>query len=390
MSSPKGKVFVERINPALSKAMGHNAQKVFDHINSVMNNERIMKPLEAIHPGLIVFFGDKENSADQAPLYTLLDCPVPDIKRAIRDTGIVQSSWAHANKPLYWVLMLYIRECINRRNVEGEKIGVLFMATAMYAGLQFRYFRRFYNANAMMFARNTLTDKFTLKQEGTMLRTIMAIAWRSHEKYIDDLKNASDQDLLKYLVSMWGRLNGMVKALKNHYEDVKTSGAYLNSSNNRYDDGELVDHETDSGRVSVLSDSISEAFFGESTPTRLIDLAGRMTEVPKQNLTIAVDAIRGGDPKPIREAIHLIIELFFDETKSGRDGIKTRNFIAHSMTVYTRSNTADGRVDRLKEILNNLLAEHSPHYLRTNRDATKGLFRKALYLILVLFIQNKA
>jgi hypothetical protein len=241
-----------------------------------------------------------------------------------------------------------------------------------------------------MYARNTLNDKFTLKQEGTILKSIMTIAIRSHEKYTKDLINGSDQDFLRYLASMWGRLNGMVKALKNHYETVKASGAYLNQSDNRYEDGEIVDHETDGGKVQIISDSMAESFFGESVPTRIVDMAAQMADVPRNNILLAINEIRSADPKPIREALHIIIELFFDENKATRDDIKTRNFISHALMVYTRSNTADGRVDTLKEILNKLLIEHSPQYLRTNREATKGLFRKALYLVLVLYIQSKA
>jgi hypothetical protein len=286
--------------------------------------------------------------------------------------------------------MLFIRECLIKKKDNELKMAVLFMSTAMYAGLQFRYFRRFYQHNAMMYARNTLNDKFTLKQEGTILKSIMAIAIRSHEKYTKDLINGSDQDFLRYLASMWGRLNGMVKALKNHYETVKASGAYLNQSDNRYEDGEIVDHETDGGKVQIISDSMAESFFGESIPTRIVDMAAQMADVPRNNISLAINEIRSADPKPIREALHIIIELFFDENKATRDDIKTRNFISHALMVYTRSNTEDGRVDTLKEILNKLLIEHSPQYLRTNREATKGLFRKALYLVLVLYIQSKA
>ena len=390
MNNDDGKIVLTRLGQAVSAATKTESHQVYLHMQSVIGSDRLMKALEAIHPGNTVFFGDKDNSPDQAPLYVKLGVSPQDIKRAIKDTGIVQSSWAHANKPLYWLLMLYIRDCAMNKKEDEAKMAVLFMATAMYAGLQFRYFRRFYQHNAMLYARNTLTDKFTLKQEGTMLKSIMAIAWKSHEKYITDIVKGTDQDFLRYLVSMWGRLNGMIKALKNHYEITKASGAYLNQSNNRYDDGEMVDHETDGGRVQMISDSMSEAFFGEAMPTRIVDLASQMAEIPKHSLALAINEIRSSDVIPIRTAIHLIVEIFFDENKASRDDIRTRLFISHALMVYTRSNTADGRIDELKKILNNLLIEHSPQYLRTNRDATKGLFRKALYLVLVLFIQSKA
>jgi hypothetical protein len=97
----ESKIFLSRIGPDLSKSFDHALQPVFTHMHSVIGSDRLMKALEAIHPGFTVFFGDKENSPDQFPIYKELGISPVDIKKAIKDTGIVSSSWAHANKPLY-------------------------------------------------------------------------------------------------------------------------------------------------------------------------------------------------------------------------------------------------------------------------------------------------
>ena len=388
----KGRVFLARMYPTVEAALKKPgaADKLHRHLQSVIGSDRIMKALETTHPGETVYFGDKENSPDQVPIYETLELTGPDVRKAIKDTGVVQASWAHANKPLYWVMMMAIRYSARSRDEERTKMAVLFMAVAMYAGLQFRYFRRFYQPNAMAYAMNTLTDKFTLKQEGTMLKSVMAIAWRCHLKYAPDLQEGSDLNLLKYLVSMWGRLNGMVKALKNHYEETKSAGHYLNQAKEFHDDGSMMDRETDGGRVQAVSDKVSESFFGEPMPPRIVQIAAQMADVPPQSLTLAVSEIRAGDTGQVREIIHLIAELFFEEQRATPDDIRTRNFLAFANAIYTRSNTVDGRVESIKRTLNSLLAEHSPQYLRTNREATKGAFRKAMYLVIILFIQARA
>ncbi len=240
----KGKLFLSRMYPHIEAELTKPgvSNKINEHIQKVIGSDRLMKALELNHPGETVYFGDKDTSSDQVPIYEALNLNSIDVKKAIKDTGVVQSSWAHANKPLYWVLMLVIRHHMKNKDEDKAKMAVLLMAIAMYAGLQFRYFRRFYQANVMAYAMNTLTDKFTLKQEGSMIKSLLAISWRSHIKYSPDLESATDQDLLKYLVSMWGRLNGMIKALKNHYEITRASGNYLNQGKDRYDDDNLLDH----------------------------------------------------------------------------------------------------------------------------------------------------
>lgn len=388
----KGKVFLSREYPLVEAALkkpGASA-KLYAHFQSVIGSDRLMRSLENTHPGETVYFGDKENTPDQVPIYQTLGITGDEVRRAVKDTGVVQASWAHANKPLYWVMMMVIRNHAKNKEEDRTKMAVMFMAVAMYAGIQFRYFRRFYQPNAMAYAMNTLTDKFTLKQEGTMLKSVMAIAWRCHLKYAPDLQEGSDLNLLKYLVSMWGRLNGMVKALKNHYEETKSAGHYLNQAKEFHDDGSMMDRETDGGRVQAVSDKVSESFFGEPMPPRIVQIAAQMADVPPQSLTLAVSEIRAGDTGQVREIIHLIAELFFEEQRATPDDIRTRNFLAFANAIYTRSNTVDGRIESIKRTLNSLLAEHSPQYLRTNREATKGAFRKAMYLVIILFIQARA
>ena len=152
----------------------------------------------------------------------------------------------------------------------------------------------------------------------------------------------------------------------------------------------MMDRETDGGRVQAVSDKVSESFFGEPMPPRIVQIAAQMADVPPQSLTLAVSEIRAGDTGQVREIIHIIAELFFEEQRATPDDIRTRNFLAFANAIYTRSNTVDGRVERSKQILNELLTEHSPQYLRTNREATKGAFRKAMYLVIILFMQSRA
>jgi hypothetical protein len=58
----------------------------------------------------------EEKNKMLAHIYETLELTGPDVRKAIKDTGVVQASWAHANKPLYWVLMMVIRPNARRPN----------------------------------------------------------------------------------------------------------------------------------------------------------------------------------------------------------------------------------------------------------------------------------
>jgi hypothetical protein len=289
-------------------------------------------------------------------------------------------------------MTLVIKWYCENGSEQDQRTAVMFLALHFHASLVFKYYTKYggYQAEAMAFAMNSLSDKFTLKQQGNMFKTILAVAWKSHEKYRSELRRAGDQQIFDYFMNMRNRLNGMMKSLCNHYTKTRTSGAYLNQSRERYDSGEQVERQTDSGRVVGLSDKLSEAFVGEPPPQRALELAAQMADAPKQSLTIAINSIRAREGALVRESFQLILEVFFEERNATPDDLKTRSFIAFAAALYARSNTKDGRIERIKEILDTLLAIHSEAYTRTNREATKGAFRKSVYYFLVIFIQLRS
>ena len=388
---PTSRLFLERHYRPLSDGMqAGNAHRLTQFMRQTLSQDRILAKLELPHPGEQVFFGSDSADTDRTKAFEITGMTQEAFKQTLKDCPTVDAKWVIANKPFNWLMAMSIKWYAEKGKEEDTKMAVLYLAVSLYATLQFKYFRRFYQPNVMAYAVNSLSDKFTLKQEGTMLKAITSIAWKSHQKYLPLLRSGSDKDLFTYFVSMWSRLNGMVKGLKSHYEEVKASGAYLNQSRETYDDGEHAVRETDGGRVTSISDRVTEAFGGEAIPPRLIDLAAQMADCPRQNLLTAVGEIREAGLEPVREIFRLILELYFEERNEGQEGIRTRGFIGYAHAVYVRSNTKDGRVERAKQILDSLLAQSSPQYLRTNREATKSAFRKGLYLLLVLFLQQQA
>jgi hypothetical protein len=268
----------------------------------------------------------------------------------------------------------------------------MFLTVHFWSSLVYKFLGRQggYQANAMAYAVNSLSDKFTLKQEGTLFKALMAISWRSHEKYIPLLRRASDKDIFDYFINMRNRLNGMMRTLTNHYYKTKNSGAYLNTSRERYEDGELAERSTDSGKITALSDKLAQSFVGEPASQYALGLASQIADAPRQSLMLAVNGIRAREGPLVREIFQLILEVFFEEKKAGPDDIKTRSFFNFAVALYARSNTKDGRIERIKAILDQLLSIYSESYTRTNREATKGSFRKSIYLYFVIFMQQRS
>jgi hypothetical protein len=181
-----------------------------------------------------------------------------------------------------------------------------------------------------------------------------------------------------------------MKGLRSHYEDVRSSGAFLNLGRDYYEDDKPVERTSEGGDLEGLVDKISESFVGEAPDSHLIGLAAGMADAPPQSLTLAVDGIRQTEGPLVREALQNLLELFFEERRAARGDVRTRGFLTFAFNVYTRSNTKDGRVERIKAVLDELLRKHSEAYLQTSREASKGALRKAIYVYLALFAQSRS
>ncbi len=204
------------------------------------------------------------------------------------------------------------------------------------------------------------------------------------------LRDPHDNNIRLYFTNLRGRLNGMCQSLANHYYEVLGTGSYLNQARERYSDQSVVERSTDSGRILGLTDKLAQSFVGEPVPQRAVELAAQMADTPRLSLGSAIDSIRAREGPVVREAIQLVLEVFFEERHAGPDDLRTRGFLGFAVALYARSNTKDGRIERIKAILDKLLQEHSEAYTRTNREATKGNFRKGIFMFLIIFMQMRS
>jgi hypothetical protein len=413
MASPEpaaAYLFLLRYYPTVAIHLASGASRTLSaHMTSVITRDDTLRKLEQANPAEQIYFGNDELDSDRSPVWhltgmsepavlaTSLEAKWPDLSREV--IGRVKTPgpffgkpWILGAEPFNWLMTMVIKWYHENGGEQDTRKAVMFLTLHFYSSLVFKYYTRQggYQKEAMSFAMNSLSDKFTLKQEGNMFKMLMAISWRSHQKYASLLGRCSDKDIFDYFISLRNRINGPMRTLFVHYLDVRARGAYLNTARDTYDTGEHAERNTDSGRILALTDKLTQSFVGEPPPERAISLASQMSSVPPQTLRGAVTGMRAREGTLIREIIQLILEVFFEEKQAGPDDLKTRAFLAFAVALYARSNTKDGRIERIKSILDQLLLNYSEQYTRTERAATKGAFRRCLFLFFVLHIQIRS
>jgi len=370
--------------------------------NKIEILEKIQKVLERLAPSLstpnfgeTISFGpgSEPTSPDRVFLFDLLGIQPKEIQTVLKASKEIKNSWRILSNPFIWLVSLLLKTMIKENAKENElQLVVLYFAIHFYAGRQFKFFRRFFNQQIMDYAINTLSNKFTLKQEGTVLKAVFAIAWTCHLKYVNLLRNGSDLSLKDYILNLNTRIRGFVIALKSHYEKVKLEKKYVNVSLDAYDDETKKERETSAGKFETLAETSVTDFISDSVNKRILILVNKLTKITTHDIILIINNIKNSDEdlKLIVDLYKNLLSLFLQEKDKNITDIKTTFFIKYADFVFARSYTKDVKVERIKEILDILLAHNSENYIKTNRLATKISFRKAIYLYLIFYLQSKA
>lgn len=387
------KIIVEKYYPTVEANLKKNGLKLLTEIGGMLNSDGVSKALEQPHPGVRVFFSSGAKDADRSLIFNLCGIEKSLIAADIKKLSFIGGSWEIATNPFNWLMTLVIKffqenKIPNVKQEDAIHTAAMLLAVHFYASLQYKFFNKGINDAVMRYAVNSLSKKFTLHNEGTMYATILKFVIGSHETYKGLISRADDKDLFDYLINLRTRMRGMVLSLKEHFEKVRKSGAYLNVGRDYYDDETHVDKDNDTSRILAMADTATEKFVSTTINQKVLLITVRIAGVPSSNLVKALDDIRENEIESVTKIFRSILELFTDETKLQVQDVRTKSFSNFFISVYSRSNTKDARVEEIKSILDRLLNKYSEFYRRTNREATKSNLRKAIYFYLGFFLQT--
>ena len=383
-------IFASRLYKTIKTNISYNHTAMIEHIRSILSNEKISSALDVNHPGLRVFLGQLDSTRDdRMEFFRLAGVTKDDLTSCLKEAKTIPAATGEIGGNVFnYLLVLLIKESIEANRKENDtRLLVIFLAVHFYSSLQYKYFK-FYNENVMEYAVNSLTNKYILKQQGTILKMLDAIAWNSHIKYIPLLNRAYDKDIFEYFINLRTRLNGTMLNLKAHYEDTRKNASYINkASKDLFSEEELV--ESDSGRIENSTNYLSEEFIKGTTNYELLRRS-IYPDVSTKVLNSVVVSIKGSENNAtISKIFYLILTTFFNETKTfSVVDIRSIGFIAVMIRIFSRKNTSSDEIKVLRDLLDKLLNQHCIMYKYTKRLSTKSNYCISLYKYFLLFVQK--
>lgn len=360
-------------------------KKNVDYINDIVKKyiDRNSEVLYHNSPLYRLYFNDE---TDRKPIYDRFDVEINDIKEITKKIPMLKSGWKILNDPFNIFMTLIIRDCYKKKNQLLMNNSLIYLSLSLYASLHYKYYRYPANENIMEYTINNVSNKYLFKQYGSVMKAIIHTIMKNHETYAKTLSSEKDEDILKYLMNLRIRLNNLMKNFFLEYKKNHDSKKYLNHETESNDAENYHENDSLSLTISRITEHTSLKFFTSGVNLKLLNTSASMSQSDRNVLKNAINNIKENESDKVREIINLILQVYLGDGNS-TDSIISKKFAIESISIYSKSNTKDERLLRIKEILDYFLTHNCERYASTERTATKVNYRKGLFIYFVLFIQ---
>ena len=377
-------VLVDELYPLVEKALSNptNVNKIKRAVTDYL--DRNMDRLTTPGPVYRTIFSD----SDMNKLYEAIEVDPAEIKRIVQGSPTIKSQWKIMNNIFNPTIAMIIRYFTIKKNQEMVNATLVYLTLSMYPSLHFKYFKHEPNEQIMNYTINNLSNKFKIKQTGTVYHALVDTTQVCYRTNTDKLIRGTDKDIVDFIMDEKTRLNSLLKKIANEFYRNSELGKYMNLDSDNLEEENY--HEADSNTFAVerLTNNVVLKLVVEGPNMRLVTVAANLCKVSVSELRNYVNTmIVSENREDIRAIVESILFLYIFDSQNTIQEVNSNKFLMYCMETYKKSNTTDKNIIRIKKILDKWL-ENLGTYKKTQRFATINSFRRALFLFFVLSIQT--
>lgn len=372
--------FYSSIEKALSNP--NNIKKLKTAVSEFLdrNNEK----LTTIGPTHKIIFSEY----DMEKVFDALEIPSYKIKEVINSTPYLSKQKIITLNPFNVIMPLIIRYFKLKKDEDMVKTMLIYLTMSFYPMLHHKYFPYGLNENVMNYTINNLSNKFKIKQLGTIYHALFDMATVSDKNYNSALLRANDKDIVDYNLSIKTRMNMMLRKISIEFYRNKKNNLYLNTDTDSFEEDNYHEADNNTFLIDRVTNNVILKLMVDGPNFNLIKLSANYCQVSVNELRNYINTMINNDN---REEMKIIIEsilfLFLFDSQNASKDINSNKFLIYCLEIYKKSNTTDKNIIKIKKILDGWL-ERLGTYKKTQRLATINNFRKALFTFFVCTIQN--
>lgn len=380
---------VDNLYPIIKGTLEQNPRNIGVLKNAVAEYlDMNMSKLSSAGPTYRTLFTDN----DKRILFVNTGTSPELVNKILPMSSYIRSSWRNMLNPFSIVCALTITYAKRTNNKDLAQYMLMYLTLSMYPSLHYKYFPYGANPQIMDYTINNLSNKYKIKQLGTIWNTLLDTAIVCDKTYTKNIIRANDKDITDYIESLKTRLNALLKKIKSEFTKNYNDKNIMSVEQDNEDQDNYSRAESNSYIIERLANSIALKISISGPDTRLIDISAKLNAIAVNDLRTTVNNLISdkGNSHEIKRVITAILTLFLINTTNKASEIHTNKFVLDCMRIYKKSNTSDRNIIEIKKVLDIWLQRYSDRYKKSNRVATLNSFRKALFTYFVFTIQDKA
>lgn len=378
-----------KLYPVIEKLMDKNKNAYRKAVSKAI--EKRQKDLFDIAPMNNIFWTEYDNQE----FYKAIQIDTAVIREAIDQTyyAAISAFNPRSAKDEFTVMqMCIIRYWIMKNQPRDLElaIGILIISGKFYPSA----FHMSYPTVApaeyreiMVYAvNNELSNKFDLKQTGSLFTSLRNLGNTCFNSYTDMMKKFTDEDVVYVIQQVQTRLRSFMKNIAEVYYDCYENKNYITFDSDNFNEDEYRLADNDALKVERYVETTMRVINTTKVDYALCKAASSDLVSTEETKAIIEYILNDRENlKEVRELVRLMVNSYISQSKD--KDIHNINFITY--TISPKPNSKDPNYIRQKQIITGFL-ERSPSSFnrRRTRIATENAYYRAVYMYFARLIYD--
>lgn len=306
------------------------------------------------------------------------------VKKSKECFGVINQ----VNFPFNFLMVNLIRHYELTNNKNSLNIALMYITLYQYSALHAKYFKFLPNEDCMQYTYNRISDKYYFRKYQSVFKALFATTINCHETQKKFLKSKEDIDILKYLLAIRNRLNNQMKSFTNEYMDDFQNKRYLKLQQDSRDEENYYETNNMSGEIVSIVNKTFNRFATTRIDPKILRVSCSICKAEQGVMQTALENIKDNEMENVRLLILSMVQMYISNPKNSLREIGSQKFFTYMVSAYSKSNSKNDTSLTIKKTLDKFLTEYCNRYSNTEREATKVIYRKALFIYLVLLINH--
>ena len=372
----------------LSTNSGH--RKFMANIATFMNQRS--KQINDIAPYTNIYY----NATDVNKLFVSLDMAEKEVLDILKECFFWNQDYRPkcAKEPYVEVLACAMRYYLKNKDMKSAKIVTVYMCFSgkFYASIYSNYWKYPVKDTIMDYVvNNMLSEKFDLRKEGTIFKSIEKLSNTYLEKYKNEFtKELDDDDYAKKIIQqLRDRVKSFLKNIFVMYKYAADNKLYLNYETDSLDPDAFRITDNDSAMAARITEAAVSVMTSQRVDMQICnkckDTSNGIYPQDIKNILESI-VILGDNISKLKRVINILICSFYGDPEYKGKSTNSTQFIEYA--IKPKPNTKNELLIEMKATVVSWLNQDSEYRRRSSREATANAYYKCLMLYFASIISR--